>query len=250
MNLQREQDFPTRIEDIIEGVKNEGFTDLSKICPIFIYPKDKTLINLAICQRNGSNLWIRHSRSEANSIASRGNRFRYSDPRLSQRGIEEARDLSKRVFEHGLIDDTVVFLVSPMTRCLETLVTVFPQANSENTIVVPHLREIGKSICEIGTPASTLRRMYPTISSSVSFENLREDWYKIQIPEHDEDVEQRMKQVMIEIRRCNSKGRRCVIVSHSLFIKYMSKETLHNLDSIISPRIERDSLRFDLAKIL
>ena len=86
------------------------------------------------------------------------------DAALSEKGCQQARAV--------VAPSVDVILVSPLTRALQTASLLYPSRHNE-FVVVPGATEFS-AMCDLGRPASTLQKEFPTVSA---LSGLEEMWW-------------------------------------------------------------------------
>lgn len=139
------------------------------------------------------------------------------DPPLTERGREQAAALAAHFRDHP--PERV--LVSPYRRAIETG-RALADAFAAELIVEPLLRERCAFSCDIGTPASELRRLWPDLA----FDQLPEVWWGGLI-ESDASLERRCRELVRSLRRYGER-RVLALVSHWGLIRALTGHRLGN----------------------
>lgn len=164
--------------------------------------------------RHAESLWNRHFSA-----------FRVDpglpDPPLTDRGRAQAEALAG---SFGDVRPERV-LVSPYRRSIETG-RAFARALGAELVVEPLLRERCAFSCDIGTPASELRRQWPDLA----FDGIDEIWWG-GLVESDASVERRCRELVGILPR-HGRGRPLALVSHWGFIRALTGRRLQNADML------------------
>lgn len=163
-------------------------------------------------------LVCRHAESEWNA---RFSRTRIDpglpDPPLTPRGREQARELARRVAAEGVRR----ILASPYRRAIETALVV-ADALGVPVEVDPLVRERFAFSCDVGTPASRLRRLFPDLD----LDHLPEIWWSTRV-ESDEAVALRVHALRRRLA-ADSAPRPLLVVSHWGLLRALTGERLDN----------------------
>ena len=162
---------------------------------------------------------LRHGESEFNVVYSAtGQDPGIRDPRLTERGHEQAREAAIKLAEHGVKRT----LASPFTRTLETAAAL-----GLPTTIEAAVRERGAFACDVGTPASALMADWP----HHDFSHLDELWWHA-----DEESE---AEVLVRADRFRDLARtwpdhhELVVVSHWGFILALTGRSVKNCEMVI-----------------
>lgn len=163
-------------------------------------------------------LLCRHAESEWNA---RFSRTRIDpglpDPPLTARGREQAAELAERLRGEGIRR----ILASPYRRALETARIVAARL-AVPVEVDPLVRERFAFSCDVGTPASVLRRLFPDLP----LDHLPEIWWSTRV-ESDGAVEARARALLR--RLAGDPGPRpLLVVSHWGLLRALTGERLDN----------------------
>jgi broad specificity phosphatase PhoE len=161
---------------------------------------------------------VRHGQSEFNVV--------YSvtrvdpgipDPKLTDEGRRQARDIAVLLAPHGLRR----ILVSPYTRALETA-EIIASALNLDLRVEPLVREHCRFHCDIGSPRSALAQRWPAID----FAHLPERWWP-DLDESEEELAERsqgFRQSMAQDRDWPATA----VVTHWGFIRALTGQRVPN----------------------
>ena len=114
---------------------------------------------------------VRHGEGHHNATRD----FKLDDPRLTERGVEQARALRL----HPLLADAELVAVSPLSRAVQTALEAFDGGScpaGTRFVLSPLHAECSFSRCDKGRPKSALAADFPQIASWEGFAELREDW--------------------------------------------------------------------------
>jgi len=167
-------------------------------------------------------LLCRHAESEWNA---RFSRTRIDpglpDPPLTARGREQAEELALRVRPFGIRR----ILASPYRRALETASIV--AARLEVPVEVdPLVRERFAFSCDVGTPASRLRALFPHLP----LDRLPEVWWSTRV-ESDAAVEARARALRERLARDRG-PLPLLVVSHWGFLRALTGARLDNAEIV------------------
>lgn len=99
--------------------------------------------------------------------------WRLSDPRLTERGLAQARTLRD---DPRLVDAELV-VVSPLARALQTAMEIFGEGPSKGHFVVSPLHsERNAARCDRGRPKTEIVADFPGIQAWEGFAELPENW--------------------------------------------------------------------------
>ncbi len=167
-------------------------------------------------------LFARHAESEWNA------RFSTSridpglpDPPLTARGREQAQLLARRLAAEGVVR----LITSPYRRALETALIV-AQELGVPLEVEPLVRERFAFTCDIGTPASRLRREFPRLP----LDHLPEYWWSPRV-ESDGTVRARIRQLCRRLA-ADSGPRPLAVISHWGFLRVLTGRPLDNAELV------------------
>ncbi len=153
-------------------------------------------------------VFLRHAESAWNAVFSRSRVDPgLPDPPLTEEGRRQAEEAARRLAGEGL--DRL--LASPYRRTLETA-TIIAEKLDLPIEVEPLVRERFAFSCDIGTPASVLRRDWPRLD----FGNLPEVWWGGLI-ESDHSVAARCRAFRRRLAE-EPADRRVAVVSHWGFL--------------------------------
>ncbi|GBD43647.1 Phosphoserine phosphatase 1 [bacterium HR40] len=139
------------------------------------------------------------------------------DPPLTEVGRRQAAALAERLRR----ERPRRVLVSPYRRSIETGLVLAEVCGAE-LAVEPLLRERCAFSCDIGTPASELRRQYP----GLALDGLPEVWWG-GLVESDSSLERRCRELLRSLHR-HEAGRVLVLVSHWGFVRALTGHRLDN----------------------
>ena len=147
------------------------------------------------------------------------------DAPLSSKGLQQARKLHSTSRE--LREKVQLIICSPLTRAIQTMNLVFPDANC-HIIISPLVRERGDKLCDMGVPLPIIQEKYP------QYEYLHfnsEIWWSCkEEPPHEftketkESLYSRQRE-LIEFLKTRAEEI-VVIVTHGQFIKTLAKKSL------------------------
>ena len=162
---------------------------------------------------------VRHGQSEFNVV--------YSvtrvdpgipDPRLTEQGRRQARDVAGQLAGHGLTQ----IVASPYTRAVETA-EIIATALGLSLRIEPLVREHCRFHCDIGSPRSHLAERWP----GIDFSHLPERWWQHELDETEEQLAARGQ----DFRRVMA-GRQdwptTAIVTHWGFIRALTGQRVPN----------------------
>jgi len=91
-----------------------------------------------------------------------GSHYLIRDPGLTERGVEECRELSERFPYHSSID---LIVSSPLRRALHTALNGFQPAIARGTKIValPELQETSDIVCDIGSEKLDLEKEFADV---------------------------------------------------------------------------------------
>lgn len=162
---------------------------------------------------------LRHGESEFNVVYSAtGQDPGIRDPRLTERGHEQARKAAVKLAEQGVKRT----LASPFTRALETAAAL-----GLPTTIEAAVRERGAFACDVGTPASTLMEHWP----DHDFSHLDEHWWHAD-EESAAEVRERADQFR-SLARDWPDHHELVVVSHWGFILALTGRAVKNCEMVI-----------------
>ncbi len=167
-------------------------------------------------------LFARHAESEWNA------RFSHAridpglpDPPLTARGRAQAEELAGRLAAFGVAR----ILTSPYRRALETARIVAARL-AVPVAVEPLVRERFAFTCDIGTPASRLRREWPDLP----LDGLAEVWWSPRV-ESDAAVARRIE--ALRRRLAADRGPRpLAVISHWGFLRALTGRPLDNAEIV------------------
>jgi len=143
------------------------------------------------------------------------------DPPLTERGRAQARELAERLAGEGIAR----ILASPYRRALETAHIVAERLGLP-VVVEPLVRERFAFSCDIGTPASVLRRTWPHLV----LDGLAEVWWTPRV-ESDARVEARI--AALRRRLAADRGPRpLLVISHWGFLRVLTGRPLDNAELV------------------
>eukprot|EP00884_Botryococcus_braunii_P017611 jgi/Botrbrau1/4533/Bobra.60_2s0022.2 len=125
---------------------------------------------------------IRHGESEYNAATSFGTAFEdpiIFDPQLTAKGRRQALRLREELKRLAL-PDGVLFVTSPLTRAIETLLLAkpcfqCPRECAKHLLVRSELAEQLITTGDVGLPASQIRRRFPQLEEAIK--DLPERWW-------------------------------------------------------------------------
>lgn len=172
---------------------------------------------------------LRHGESTFNTRQDRETDPIDFDARLTDRGREQAAEVASRI--SVLAADLIVS--SPLTRALQTAEII--ACGRIPVLVEPLIREWQVNSCDIGRPASTLRREFPEFS----FDLLPETWWykgadgespgpRGFIVEPMALFLDRVCRFRQWLRQCP--GKRIVAVGHHAFLFHLARRELDNCE--------------------
>jgi broad specificity phosphatase PhoE len=161
---------------------------------------------------------VRHGQSEFNVVYGVTRRDPgIIDPKLTAEGEAQARRAARILKEHGIER----LIASPYTRALQTAEIIAASLGLAIQIE-PVVRERGAFVCDIGSPASQLRRSWP----GLDFGGLPEIWW----PEQEEPeamVAERCAAFRIAAAAMADRDR-VAVVSHWGFIRGLTEMSVTN----------------------
>lgn len=161
---------------------------------------------------------LRHGQSEFNLHFTATKRDPgIPDPRLTPLGHQQAATAAEELAHEGIER----ILCSPYTRALQTAEVVARRLKLP-IIVTPQVRERYAFSCDIGSPATELRRAWP----QVDLEHLEEIWWPV-IEEPDHQIEARARLFRGEMAAIPA-WRNTLVVCHWGFILAMTGERKQN----------------------
>ncbi len=111
---------------------------------------------------------IRHGQSEFNAAHKSGNPDpMIFDARLTQKGIQQAKDARQAVADLGIRH----VIVTPLTRALQTATYIFGEATKMQVMAEP--REKLVHSCDVGRSPAELQGEF----ANLSFEHLGDNWW-------------------------------------------------------------------------
>ena len=169
---------------------------------------------------------IRHGQSEFNAAFKRGD----SDPmifdaRLTQKGVEQAKEARQSVADLGIRH----VIVSPLTRALQTATYIFDETTTTQVMAEP--REKLLHSCDVGRGPKALGAEFPHFS----FDMLHDNWWH-QGPENADGVsvepveifQKRVAEFVVALERVST--RPLAIVGHGNTFLEMSGHEMENCE--------------------
>lgn len=157
--------------NLVKAIDESTFSDAGpKLFPVFRSKKDMKVLHI-----------IRHGESEYNAAT---NGPKWEDPEifdapLTEKGKRQAAALQNVLLSMDLPPD-VLYVTSPLSRAMQTLLHAIPCMNSErcslpNICVRSELTEKLATTGDIGRPASDLARRFPLLANQL--QQLPEIWW-------------------------------------------------------------------------
>ncbi len=163
---------------------------------------------------------LRHGESEFNVVyRATGEDPEIRDPRLTERGHQQAREAARRLEEeHGVKR----ILASPFTRTLETAAAL-----GLSTVIDPAVREHRAFVCDLGTPTSELMGHWP----HHDFSHMDEYWWS---PEMESEAQVRVRAERFRTTALDwPDHHELVVVSHWGFILALTGLSVANCEMIV-----------------
>lgn len=178
---------------------------------------------------------IRH----AESVHNVSKDFSQLDPSLTSLGFEQAAKLDQSFPYAGRVG---IIITSPLRRAIQTALTAFPSIldkryfdpssgygveNGASLVIDPLLQERSALACDTGSDRAVLGKAFPRLN----FEGLGKGWPSKDgiFAADDEVVHERAKRVrrgLVELSEQlnNGEKRDIVIVTHGVFMKFLTEE--------------------------
>ncbi|KAH6690688.1 phosphoglycerate mutase family protein [Plectosphaerella plurivora] len=172
---------------------------------------------------------VRHAESEHNVSKD----FTQRDPPLTATGLAQAATLTEKFPDPASI---AVVLTSPLTRTLQTTTTGFPQVLGKDVqlIIDPDLQERSDLPCDTGSGPAELRKAFP----GIDFGELEDGWFVKEglyaaddgaVVQRAQQVRERLRGIVARLeKREDGKRRNVVVVTHGVFMKFLSED--HAID--------------------
>lgn len=162
---------------------------------------------------------VRHGQSEFNVVFSETRRDPgIVDPRITDLGRSQAAAAAAAIDRASMPVERIVS--SPYTRALETA-AILAETLDAPVQVDPLVGERGVFVCDIGTPATELRRLWPALD----LDHLGEEWW----PREEEEAALGARgTTFLEKTAAHPQRDRTVVVTHWGFIRALTGLTVAN----------------------
>jgi broad specificity phosphatase PhoE len=158
-----------------------------------------------------------------------GNYLRESleDANLTEKGIQQAKELNKQLIDSQICHNATLVIVSPMRRTLDTAMTALSHLIEQNItcIALECIREVtGLYPCDRRLPITQHRTAYPSIDFTLIEEENDPLWGKYTMRETYEDVISRCYNFLDFLTKCDHQS--IVVVTHSAFLRVLLQDIL------------------------
>lgn len=155
---------------------------------------------------------------------------KYTDPCLTPKGVEQAREAGKALSQFKIVD----IWTSPLSRCIQTTEEVFEETNPSKLILHDNLLEQlgGGCVCNERKSKTELKQLYPHLDMSY-LPTLPQYWCE---KENSYAVHQRMFMLIMllaDVYSECSKNDYILLVSHANAINSITGKCLKNAEYVI-----------------
>lgn len=170
--------------------------------------------------------WIRHAESLSNTSELNS---QIEDPKITQKGIEECKQLREKIFSDGLDKRVDLIVVSPLTRTLQTCHELFYDLIYHIPIIsLDEIREQIDKPCHKRINISEKKKIYPYVKFQIDSNNDLM-YKKVSGNESFEQVLSRCEWFVEWLR--HRKEKNIVVVTHGNFLYPMFNNILTNVSN-------------------
>jgi broad specificity phosphatase PhoE len=236
------------ILSIIESEIKKGNSDIESFASSLISKIKKIITKEKLIELVDSNLsekniyFIRHPESEHNVLEAKYSLFEFEkwnihDPKLTQKGIEQANNIKKKINEKKVHFDTV--FVSPLSRTIQTYFLIEKDINNDSKIIVTDFVREGLSSHLDKNKGKILSQLKEeNKNTKLDFEYMTKEYWWFDLGEKKDDESEGSQRFSLRLRLfilwlSFRPDKNILIISHShVFVNIQNSKGIYNADMV------------------